>query len=303
MTCESGPIDPLCMRLLHLLLFATAGVPLPAAERLVFLVAGQSNILNWHADAAALPPDSADASIAFYFHTGAPPGKAGGMATPFNATSGGAWMTLRAQRQEPYVRYAREFFGPEISLGRALHAAGVAPLGIVKIGYFGSSLAEDWAPDAIAGNRLYALLLAQVRRALEGLAARGESPRLAAVFWMQGETDGARLESATAYEANLRALLDRVRRDFAFAVRGSGPLPVVLGRIGPPPARGYPHQALVRTAQVRAAGSLPATSWVDTDDLARDTDGVHLLAPGVLTLGERWATAWLRVGGNPSTPP
>ena len=286
-----------------LLLLVAASLPAAAAERPVLLVAGQSNVLNWHADAAALPPHPADADIAFYFHTGAPPSKAGQRATPFNATSGGAWITLRAQRQEPYVRYAREFFGPEMALARNLHDGGVRPLGLIKVGYFGSTLAGDWAPDAREGNRLYALLLQQVRGALAALTARGESPRLAGVFWLQGETDAARLDSAAAYEANLRDFIARLRQDLAFAVRGSGPLPVVLGRVGPPPPRGYPHQERVRNAQVRVAESLPGLAWVDTDDLARDTDGVHLLAPGVLKLGERWAAAWQRLCATPSLQP
>jgi hypothetical protein len=290
-------------RILPLVLLAVASPQACAVERAVLLVAGQSNVLNWHADAAALPPAPADAAIAFYFHSGAPPSKAGRMPTPFNATSAGAWTTLRAQRQEPFVRYSREFFGPEISLGRTLHDGGVQPLGIVKVGYFGSSLAEDWRPDATAGNRLYALLLAQVHRAFAALAARGESARLAGIFWLQGETDGARLDSASAYEANLRTFLARLRQDLAYAVPASGPVPVVVGRVGPPPATGYPHQELVRSAQVRVAESLPATAWVDTDDLPRDTDGVHLLAPGVLSLGQRWATAWQRLRVRPATEP
>jgi hypothetical protein len=276
-------------------LCAATCLPALAAERAVFLVAGQSNILNWHADAATLPRHAADAHIAFFFHTGAPPSKAGRMSTPFNATSAGAWTTLQAQRQEPFVRYFRDFFGPEMSLGRALYGSGVRPLGLIKVGYFGSTLAEDWRPDAPTGNRLYSLLLTQVRDALRQLAARGESPRLAGVFWLQGETDGAQLQSAGAYEANLRAFILRVRRDLAPDATGGKPLPFVIGRVGPKPASGYPHQALVRTAQVRVAESVPGTAWVDTDDLPRDGDGVHLLAPGVLTLGERWAGAWLRL--------
>jgi hypothetical protein len=275
----------------------------PAVERTVLIVAGQSNLLNWHADATALPSHAADAHVAFFFHTGAPPSKAGQMSTPFNATSAGAWTTLRPQRQDPYVRYCRDFFGPEMSLGRTLQDDGVPPLGIVKVGYFGSSLAEDWRPDATAGNRLYALLLTQVQRAFDALAARGESARLAGIFWLQGETDGVRLDSATAYEAHLRTFLARLRQNLAYAVPGSGPVPVVLGRVGPPPARGYPHQELVRNAQVRVAESLPRTAWVDTDDLPRDTDGVHLLAPGVLSLGQRWAAAWQRLRVSSASKP
>ncbi|MES2694593.1 MAG: sialate O-acetylesterase [Verrucomicrobiota bacterium] len=274
-----------------------------AAERTVLIVAGQSNVLNWHADAAKLPASEADREIAFYFHTGAPPSKAGAMMTPFNATSGGAWVTLRAQRQEPYVRYAREFFGPEISLARALQRAGTPRLAIVKVGYFGSTLAEDWRPDATKGNRLYALMCEQVATALQALRASGDTPRVAGFFWMQGETDGAKEEHAAGYEQALRAFIARVRKDFGGdGARGSGVsavgaplLPVILGRVGPPPARGYAYQERVRQAQVRVAEAGERILWVDTDDQPRDTDGVHMLAEGVITLGERWAEAWLKL--------
>lgn len=262
------------------------------AERTVLIVAGQSNVLNWHADAAALPPSKADAGITFFYHTGAPPSKGGEM--PFNATSAGAWVSLRPQRQEPYVRYAREFFGPEILLGRSVDAHGVKPLAIIKVAYFGSNLADDWRPDAASGNRLYGLLRAQVDTALDLLRTAGDTPRVAGFFWMQGETDGANAVPATAYEQNLRAFIARVRADFGEA-RAAGALPFVLGRVGPPPPKGYAHQHTVRAAQVRVAESVTRVAWIDTDDLPRDTDGVHLLAPGVLALGERWANAWLRL--------
>src|SRR5688572_18914081 len=44
-----------------------------AGERAVIIVAGQSNVLNWHAAAAKLPADPRDAGILFYYETGAPP--------------------------------------------------------------------------------------------------------------------------------------------------------------------------------------------------------------------------------------
>lgn len=273
-----------------------AALGVVAAERPVVIVAGQSNVLNWHAGAAELPADSRDREVAFYYHTGAPPSKAGAMTTPFNATSGGAWTTLSPQRQDPYVRYAREFFGPEIPLARTLRSGGVERLAIVKIGYFGSTLAEDWRPGATAGNQLYRLLVEQTRQALALLRAAGDEPRITGFFWMQGETDGASDAQAANYESNLRTFVARVRTDLGAEATGgagrAGPLPVVLGRVGPRPARGYAYQERVRSAQVRVAETTERVRWVDTDDLPRDTDGVHLLAAGVLTLGERWAVAW-----------
>lgn len=261
-------------------------VPAPAPDATaVFLVAGQSNMLNWHAPAAALTPDPADQGILFWHASGAPPSR--GLAVPINASSGGKWSRLAPQRQEPYVRYEREFFGPEITLARSLARTFRHRVAIIKVGYFGTSLAADWNPDRQDGNRLYAALLQETGRALEALRESGRSAHLAGFFWMQGETDAKNPVEAAAYGENLRRFIAALRRDLE-----SPYLPFILGRIGPPPPTGHPHQNLVRTAQQEVSRMMPDTAWVDTDDLPRDTDHIHLLAPGVMTLGERWAEAW-----------
>ena len=253
----------------------------------VLLLAGQSDILNWHADAALLPPDPADAGIRFYYHTGAPPLHPQFPPNFFNATSRDAWTTLRPQTQEPYHKFHRTFFGPEMTLGRRLAAAGHGPLAIVKIGYFGTSLAVDWHPDAKSGNQLYALLHRQVTHALGLLRAEARPYHVSGFFWMQGGNDGARAAYATAYEQNLTLLIHRLRSDF-----GSPTTPFVLGRICP--VAGNLNRETVRAAHVKVGETLPHAAWVDTDDLPLDQDGIHLLAPGIITLGERFAAAWLR---------
>lgn len=252
--------------------------------RKIFLVAGQSNVLNWHADAAALPADVRDKSVLFYYHTGAPPSRA---AQPFNATSGDTWTTLAPQRQEPYKKYYRYFFGPEMTLARALLDGGVTRLGLVKSAYFGSNLAVQWNPSISKGDQLYALFRQQAKTALHQLKSDGENFTIAGFFWMQGEADAASAKHAEAYAANLEKLIGQIRQDF-----GVPDLPVVLGRIGP---KDTPGQKTVRQAQVQAAARLAHTAWVDTDDLPRDTDGVHLLAPGEIELGRRFAAAWFKL--------
>jgi hypothetical protein len=255
-----------------------------AEEVSVLIVAGQSNVLNWHADAAQLPASAADDTIRFYFHTGAPPSKAPDQ--PFNATSSGEWTALAPQKQHPYRAYHRRFFGPEMSLARSL-ARSERQLAVIKIGYFGTNLAEDWRPDAATGNRLYALLMSEVSHALGLLRTEGRAVRLLGFFWMQGETDANVPAHAAAYADNLGAFIARVRADL-----GAPEMPFVLGRVGPPPPKGYASQAVVRQAQVTVAATVAGVAWVDTDDLPRDADGIHLLAPGVIALGERWAGAW-----------
>ncbi len=267
----------------------------------VFIVAGQSNILNWHANAAELNPDPVDNGIAFYHLSGAPPDR--GFTTPINATSHGRWINLSPQRQEPFVRYERDFFGPEITLSRRLAQFGVTPLAIIKIGFFGTNLANDWHPRATTGNQLYARLLREIGNALRPWQESGRAFQLAGIFWMQGETDAANHAFASAYATNLHALITSVRSDL-----DAPGLPFILGRVGPRPPRDYLYQETVRSAQSYVPTTLPATSWVDTDDLSRDSDGIHLLAAGVAELGERWADAWMQTLRYPvefhgSSPP
>lgn len=255
----------------------------------VLILAGQSDILNWHADAALLPADARDERVRFYFHTGAPPLHPQFPRNFFNATSHDAWTTLRPQTQEPYHKYFRTFFGPEMTLGRRLVAAEVGPVAIIKVGYFGTNLAEDWHPDATAGNQLYALLRRQVTNALDRLRAERREFQVAGFFWMQGGSDGAKAAFAARYEENLRLLIERMRADFTRV-----DTPFVIGRI--PRTANSPQRDIVRAAHVKLGTTLPRTTWVDTDDLLCDTDGVHLLAPGIITVGERMAEAWLKLG-------
>ncbi len=263
-----------------------------APSAAVFVVAGQSNALNWHAAAAALPSDEIDTKIAFYYLSGAPFDR--GFEKPVNSSSQGEWLLLSPQRQEPFVRYEAEFFGPEITLARRLAHAGVNPMAVIKIAFFGTSLAEDWRPDAKTGNQLYVLLQREIATALEKLRGAGQPCHVAGFFWMQGETDAVDEASALAYGKNLSALISAVRRDFS-----TPDLPFILGRIGPPPPNKYRRQHLVREAQTTIIAATPMAAWVNTDDLARDTDGIHLLAAGVMTLGERWAESWLRLKRSP----
>lgn len=254
-------------------------------QRLVFLVAGQSNVLNWHADAAMLPPSSRDASVPFFYLTGAPPSRS---KTPFNSSSGGKWDALAPQVQNPFVKYQERFFGPEITAARTILESGTANIAVVKVAFFGSNLAVQWNPAATEGDRLYGIMHRELSAALELLRDQGEEPVLAGIFWMQGEADAKESSQAQAYATNLASFVARVRQDFQAPIA-----PFILGRIGPDAKN--PNQDVVRQAQVKVAGEVPRMAWVDTDDLDRDTDGVHLMAPGVITLGERLAKAWIVV--------
>jgi len=267
--------------------------PEASPEISVIIFAGQSNALNWHADATLLPSDPIDATIPFYHESGAPPDQPG-FAVTANVSSHSLWTTLGPQLQDPFVKYHADFFGPEITLARHLNHAKPGHWAVIKVAYFGTNLAADWAPSAQSGNLLYSKLLEHIRTGLAGLRAAGQTPRLAGLFWMQGETDAASPTHAASYRANLTSFIAAVRRNIA-----APDLPMVLGRIGPPPGAPYPYQAQVRRAQEDVTDALARVTWVDPDDLPRDHDHIHLLAPGVIVLGQRMALAWENV---PTTP-
>jgi hypothetical protein len=251
----------------------------------IIIVAGQSNALNWHADAQLLESSPVDRDIPFYYHTGLPPDR--GYEVPFNATSDSLWTTLSSQTQQPFVRYFEHFFGPEITLAREL-SAHIPNLAVFKSAYGGSNLASDWKKGAGTGNQLYDHMLGQYNHATALLDSGSIQYEVAGFFWIQGESDAASVDYATAYEINLKNLIQNIRADV-----GNPALNVVLARIGthlPPP---YIYKETVRTAQMTVAEDDPLVSWVDTDDLPKDTDSIHLLADGVKTAGQRMAAAWL----------
>jgi hypothetical protein len=281
--------------------FGAPAGPLPgsATDSLlsIYILAGQSNALNWHCDAALLPADISDASILFFYHSGAPPDRS--YPLPFNATSGGKWVNLRAQRQDPFIAHKQDFFGPEMGLGRTL-AQNAVHTAILKCAYFGTDLAHDWRKGDTSGAGLYSILLEQVAIATRGLDSAGIPFLVKGFFWMQGETDAASASAAAAYGENLSRFIRDVRTDLQ-----ASNLPFIVGRIGN--ASAYPYRTSVRTAQMEVAATTENVGWVDTDDLPLDADNVHLIAPGALLLGERMARTYLSIPtgvteGPPSHP-
>lgn len=247
----------------------------------IIIVAGQSNALNWHANAASLDSSSVDSLIKYYYHTGLPPTRSG---TPINSTSENKWTTLTYQTQNPYIVHNENFFGPEMTLARSLYSE-IQNLAVIKLAYAGTSLAVDWDKGRKSGNQLYTLMMAQIDTATSLLTANGITYEFEGFFWMQGESDAANSTYASNYSSNLEDFIQDLRTDL-----NTPNLKFVLGRIGV--ASSYPYKELIRNAQVDVASSDSFTEWVDTDDLALDTDKVHLLANGVKLLGERMAEAW-----------
>jgi hypothetical protein len=207
-------------------------------------------------------------------------------------------------------------YGPEIGLGRALVAAGVKNVVIVKLAKGGTSM-RQWLKDsphdvkwANQSADLYENLVARIRHAIAQLETRdaGATVRLSAIFWMQGEADAWHSE-ALLYPERLHKLVTDLRSDL-----GAPDLPFIAGRTAITQPTKDDGLDLIRAAQMSVTdGSHPRfalknAAWVSVDDIAQTpaggtVDGVllphgglidpqHFTPQGYLVFGTRWAGKW-----------
>ena len=191
-------------------------------------------------------------------------------------------------------------FGPEMGLAAGLYADGRRDLLIVKVGFVGTTLAEDWATSGI----LYQTLVTTTQDALAWAASNGWSATVGGVYWLQGESDAEHLKMADAYAANLTAFIASLRTDLAL----SPTTPFVLGEIDIAKFVEYRKEhgrcnpsacreelkgnRVVRAAEREVAATVPNTYLVDTSTLPRfPRVFLHLTNYGELRLGEAFAAA------------
>jgi hypothetical protein len=276
---------------------ATRGAAAPATRNdalKVFVFAGQSNMAGRGPatelpEAFRTPPPRVhlDYVCSFGASDRAKPEDAPKDTVPPEPHRSSGWVKLTPAPK--HLSTPGEHFGPEIGFGHAIATRWTEQrIAIIKHGRGATSLAEDWAPDATAGRRLYRDMLAQVEQALARLKAEGVPYEICAFVWCQGEADTTREDWAQAYERNLAAFFARVRKDLA-----APELPIVFsltgdGRKNPK----MPFPSLVRRAQQNVAARDRLAMLVMGDDLPL-LDHVHYDAGGQLQLGQRLAEAYL----------
>lgn len=257
-------------RLFALACLASLAFALPApAATLVYLMAGQSNMAGYE---SGLP------------------------STPYNATQdvkfwnyeNNGWIDLR-----PGLGDTANDIGPEVGFGytlRALHPDD--DIYLIKWGVDSTSLAGPWNPDGSGVQ--YNTFKNRVNTALSALA--GQSPVIAGMIWMQGESDANDTAMANAYAANLTNLINTARSDFS-----APDMPFVLGRITDLSSYGFPGVPQVRAAQETVPGVVGNAAWINTDDLAINPAAPgHYNAQGQIDLGIRFANR-LEAIPEPST--
>lgn len=254
----------------------------------VFLFAGQSNMAGADsviADPPGFPATEADRRSLF---TSAP--VMDGSRSPDYYP----WAAVKGHYcRNP--RYGdRLVHGPEVGFVRRLDEQGVKDLAIVKVyGNFSrDAVSWPWAE----GGEMHQRWTGFVDARLAELPARGYRYRVRGFVWHQGIDDAIHGRLASDYQKNLTALIGSLRRRYArkgtpFVLARSTNSPIARRITGAGPDD---PMAVVRRAQVAVGDNVPGAAWIDVDDLPNVVEH-HFTAESQLTIGRRFADAWLKL--------
>lgn len=285
---------------------ADAADPPPPTRIHVVLVAGQSNA-EGVASGAELPTEPVNLrnpqdNIPFYYHS-LPNMFLNDKNRPDVAAAADAVGTLTSLRPgSSGIQSPGKGVGPEITLG-----AQLAPviekqpgerLAIIKFAKGATALVPWWTAggdDTAQGDgECYRIFQRVVKDGLAALRATypNADVRIAAMIWVQGESDSLNQRQAEAYGDNLSRLIGDVRKTF-----GDG-IPFVLSRLSDqqlkyaaPDSPTHAGFLAVRRCQEQAAASVPATYMLDTDGPRFNVcaDRIHFSAAGQQALGAAFA--------------
>lgn len=179
----------------------------------------------------------------------------------------------------PYAATSTQSMGVELSAGPELFREGATPA-IYKTCVSGTALSQEWFPTSTypaagAGN-IYNLWAAGVRAAQ---TATGRT--LGGVIVSLGTNDANTSPLASAFAANMAALITQIRADFGASTA------IAWIRTNPNSAGAF--TSVVRTQQAAAVVSDPTIRLIDNDDLGLNPDNLHYPANGYLTIGQRCA--------------
>ena len=184
-------------------------------------------------------------------------------------------------------------FGPELGFGHTLAKAHPEKhLLLIKCTEGGTNLKNDWNPDQ--PKKLYERFIAFVRTNQKTMEANGDTYEIRGFLWHQGESDAG--QPAGVYQANLTALIQRVRTDL-----GLPQLPVLIGQVYNNGKRDN-----IFADQKSVVSTVPETYLVESAGLETWDNGTHFDAKSQIELGARFARQMLKQdhrakGTNPSS--
>lgn len=197
-------------------------------------------------------------------------------------------MLTKEERWEPAsepLHFDKSIAGAGLGASFALRMAAAEPqamIGLVPCAVGGTPLSR-WQK----GADLYEQALKRIRAAQKAGIVRG-------VLWHQGENDALDLQQAESYGRRLAEMVNDLRQE-----TGNSQLPFVAGTLGDflsDDAAGNPsHWRTVNAQLLLLPGLTSRTAIVDASGLKPKSDGVHFDTPSLRTLGERYATAMLKL--------
>ena len=246
--------------------------------RLIVLT-GQSNSLGTtNGSETDLSPgvDAADERVPFFWHNVADPSTSLG-------DSGGVFTNL-VEQQGGYYPGSATHWGPEFECARALYRSGVRNLGVIKACRGGGG---NVAWSKVDSGHMYTHVTSTVAQATADLTANGHTFDIVGFMYLQGESDNG-AEAALASN-RLSLLIANLRTDLPNA---SGMVAVVGGIA----ASGATRDVVRAQQAALAAGDASVTYFSNLDLQAEATDGLHFNKAAKLTIGKRYADAFIQAG-------
>jgi hypothetical protein len=180
-------------------------------------------------------------------------------------------------------------FGPELSFGSTLKAAGVENIAIAKFTHSGSQII-DWTPEGseAKSRNLYPTFLQFVKDSVQQLKDRGHDVELAGIFYHVGENDMSWGPFREGAAKRVMSLITALRRDL-----GQPNLKWYVSQ--QPPTNDESVKKIDSMAMIsKATASDPNIIHIRLTDLPPQREQLVIDAESTVWLGERLAKEYLQ---------
>lgn len=180
-------------------------------------------------------------------------------------------------------------FGPELSFGSTLRAAGVENIAIAKFTHSGSQII-DWTPEGseAKSRNLYPTFLQFVKESVQQLKDRGHDVELAGIFYHVGENDMSWGPFREGAAKRVMSFITALRRDL-----GQPNLKWYVGQ-QPPTNDESVNRVDVMSDIAQATSGNPNNVHIKMLDLPTQREQLVIDASGTVWLGERLAKEYLQ---------
>jgi hypothetical protein len=179
-------------------------------------------------------------------------------------------------------------FGPELSFGSTLKAAGVENIAIAKFTHSGSQII-DWTPEGseAKSRNLYPAFLQFVKDSVQQLKDQGHDVELAGIFYHVGENDMSWGPFREGAARRVMSLVNAVRTDL------SQPSLKWFVSQQTPPDHESVNRVDVMSEMAQASSDDPNNIHIKLLDLPSQREKLVIEAAGTVWLGERLAKGYL----------